>query len=266
MLMTPSRPKVIASPSAANSSTLASDRPCSRLPPMADQALVALDGVDAPGSPPPARRRPSRRVRRRAPWRSAAAARRETRRCRSCRSRPAPRCAPPVRCSARSARATASCSASRTPASFSRSSARWSSVAASADPLFDSSSAAARRTAAAGAPSCSCASTGSATRRISLPTSTSFSGRGAGVTTAPVSGWRTSRVFESQMYGWPSAPTRRRSSQSASSAGDAARIVERRQLADARLDRVARRRSQALRSHLRARRRGPADWRRRRRR
>ena len=44
----------------------------------------------------------------------------------------------------------------------------------------------------------------------------------------------------------------------------AARIVERAQLADARLDRVARGTTPALRSRLRARRRGPADWRRRR--
>ena len=81
---------------------------------------------------------------------------------------------------ARSTRAIASCSASRTLPSRSRSSARCSSTGASFDPLFDSSSAAASRTAADGASSWSCASTGIATRRISLLTSTSLSGRGAG--------------------------------------------------------------------------------------
>ena len=62
------------------------------------------------------------------------------------------------------------------------------------EPPFDSSSAAASRTSASGEPSRSCASTGNATRRISLLTSTSLSGRGAGLTTCRSSGSRVRRA------------------------------------------------------------------------
>ena len=153
MLMTPSRPNVIARPSAANSSTLASDRPWSRLPPIADEALVALDRVQRRAAPPRAR---ARRARRGVPSAPLAVSRcssdrkpslpllpmtlerREARRrVGALPDRRAPPPAPAPRARRRPSRAR---------------SARCSSAAASAEPLFDSSSAAASRTAAVGRP------------------------------------------------------------------------------------------------------------------
>ena len=213
---------------------------------MADQALVALDGVD---SAPHRRRAHARRpVSTNAPSAPLAVSR-----CELGEKRVVAALADDVqRREARGAIgarrdrrcATASCSAVAHAGVLSRAPARGAAAsAASAEPLFDSSSAAASRTAGVGRAELRAAPAPGERHAADLVVDLDrpCSGRGAGDDQRAGQRMAHRRASSNpRCTAAPSAPTRRRSSQSASSAGSAARVVQRApSSADARRDRVA---------------------------